>query len=160
MRRIGNVGDPEKGEPQSQEDPRKPLLLCVEDDPPNQLVARCKLARKYEILMASNASEACHLLVSRGQQISVILMDIELKESELNGIQLAKLIRGKLERSALPRYAQDVPVLDTPIVFVTAYGTKYDVGEMLDCGAKVVDKPVDFIELELCLTKLKLRKHR
>ena len=160
MRRIGNLGEPQQGEPRSDAVPRKPLLLCVEDDPPNQLVARCKLGRKYEVLIASNAAEACSFLLNQGQQLSVILMDIELKESELNGIQLAKLIRGRLERSALPRYAQDVPVLDTPIVFVTAYGTKYDVGEMLDCGAKVVDKPVDFIELELCLTKLKLRKHR
>ncbi len=155
MKRIGNIGEQEKPGV-----PGKPLLLYVEDDPTNQLVARCKLERKYELLLAGSAAEACTVLGRQGPELAVILMDIELKESEMNGIQLAKLIRGRLDRGAVPRYAKDVPVLDIPIIFVTAYGTKYDAEELRSCGARVIDKPVDFVDLETCLTKLKLRKLR
>lgn len=139
--------------------PRRELLLYVEDDDDNWEVAALRLRNCYEILRAPNAKEACKLLARKGRALSAILMDIELRGSELNGIQLTQLIRGKITLHGLPAYARGVPTLQTPIIFVTAHGARYsDTHLLLAGGDKVISKPVDFGALNVALTQLHLSR--
>ena len=137
----------------------KKLVLYVEDDPSNRQVAKFRLEKKYELLLAVSDKEACAILSRRHQDISIILLDIELKDSILSGIQIAKMLRGTLAESQKPDYAKSVPKLETPIIFVTAFGSKHPREELLGLGANdVILKPVDFVELEMAMTKVHLAR--
>jgi two-component system sensor histidine kinase/response regulator len=136
---------------------QRELVLYVEDDDDNWRVADLRLSDNYEILRAPNAREACRLLQQRGTEFAAILMDVELRGSDLNGIEITQLLRGKLVKSAMPDYAKSTPVLSTPIIFVTAHGAKYsDAHLLLAGGDKVIPKPVDFAVVSLALTQLHL----
>lgn len=135
----------------------KGLLLYVEDEAENREVARLRLSADYDLLFATNDVEACRLLAERGRDLAAVLMDIQLQGSALDGIALTRLVRGKLDRATLPRFAQDVPVLEVPILFVTAYGKKHPRTELDEAGGdELIAKPVDFVELTLALTRLHL----
>jgi CheY-like chemotaxis protein len=135
------------------------LVLYVEDDEANRQVAEFRLAKRYELVCAENDREACELLVQRGTEVAIILMDIELKGAQLNGVDLTRLIRGKLPRGDLPAYAQHVPTLDTPILFVTAYSMQYRRLELLGAGGdEVIAKPVDFVALHTAMTRVYLQR--
>ena len=137
----------------------KKVVLYVEDDPSNRQVAKFRLEKKYELLLAVSDKEACAILSRRHQDISIILLDIELKDSILSGIQIAKLLRGTLSEFQKPDYAKSVPKLETPIIFVTAFGSKHPREELLGLGANdVILKPVDFVELEMAMTKVHLAR--
>ncbi len=140
--------------------PRRNLLLYVEDVDDNWEVARLRLERTYDLIRASNDVEACTQVAAHGMNLYAILMDIELKGSRLDGIELTKLIRGKLVRNSLPDYARTCPVLtELPILFVTAYGGRYSAPELLSYGGnRLINKPVDFMDLTLTLTRLNLDK--
>lgn len=138
---------------------RRELLLYVEDDDENWHVAELRLSRLYRIHRATSSKHACELLREGGQVFSAILMDIELKGSELDGVALTKIIRGKPAMRGAPAYVAQVPVLDTPIIFVTAHNAKYsDEALMLAGGDKVIPKPVDFGTLNTALTHLYLSR--
>jgi CheY-like chemotaxis protein len=133
------------------------LLLYVEDNDDNWRVADLRLSDNYEIVRAATARDACRIIGQRGPELAAILMDIELRGSDLNGVELTELLRGKRPKSAAPDYAQGLPVLNTPIIFVTAHGAKYsDSFLLLVGGDKVIGKPVDFAALSLALTQLHL----
>jgi len=86
-------------------------------------------------------------------------MDIELGGSRLNGIQLTKLIRGTLSDSELPEYAKNVPLLEVPVLFVTAYGDAYPRSDLLACGANdVLSKPVNFTQMNIALANLYINR--
>src|SRR5262245_46594353 len=119
-------------------DPYKAVVLYVEDDEVNQQVARTRLAKKYDLLLASNDREACQLATEHSSKIVLVLMDIELKGSRLNGIDLTRLLRGKLDADQRPPYAQNVPSVDVPILFVTAYGQRFLQAELLGAGGDAV----------------------
>ncbi len=143
---------------QRTERPRE-LILYVEDEAENRDVASLRLRRSYELLLATNDQEACQLLKDRGTELSAILMDIQLKGSHLNGIELVQLIRGSLPESKHQPYTRGVPTLNIPILFVTAYGARYSNDELIAAGAqRVVAKPVNFAELTLALVDLHLKK--
>jgi CheY-like chemotaxis protein len=135
-------------------------LLYVEDDESNYRVAELRLNAGYELVRAADAEQTCRVLRERGPSLSAILMDIELRGSDLNGVELTKLIRGKSNELKLPSYAQGAPVLpNVPIIFVTAHGAKYSDAQLLSAGAdKVIPKPVDFAALNLALTQLHLSR--
>jgi CheY-like chemotaxis protein len=81
-------------------------------------------------------------------------MDIQLQGSKLNGIQLTRLIRGLATDFVIPGYAQNISVLDIPILFVTAYGSRYSEAELRDAGGSgSFHKPVDFIKIMGSLTR-------
>jgi CheY-like chemotaxis protein len=85
-------------------------------------------------------------------------MDIQLRGSDLNGVDLVELLRGNPNRRA-PAYAENAPTIKTPIIFVTAHGAKYpDSLLMMSGGDHVIAKPVDFSELNLALTRLHLSR--
>ena len=138
---------------------KKTVILYVEDDENNREVAMLRLANDYNLLLASGSQEACSILATRGAEIEAILMDIELQGSELDGIMLTKLIRGNLHQLDLPAYTKNVPKLDIPIFFVTAYGDRYSEEKLrLAGGNKTVRKPVDFAQLTLALTRIRLEQ--
>ncbi len=160
MKRIGSSRDADfdRGPPSVR--PVRELLLYVEDDDSNWQVAELRLASAYELLRASTSAEACRVLAARGHELSAILMDIELRGSELSGVELTKAIRGKRVTAELPAYARELPTLPhTPIIFVTAHGAKYSEAQLLLAGGdKVIAKPVDFGALSLALTQLHLSR--
>lgn len=138
---------------------RRELILYVEDDDDNWLVAELRLRAAYELLRATTSEQACRLLTQRGSELAAILMDIELRGSELNGVALTELLRGRHGRAGLPAYAQAVPTLSTPVLFVTAHGAKYSDAQLLAIGANaVIPKPVNFGELNIALTRLHLQR--
>ena len=138
--------------------PRK-LVLYVEDDADNREVASARLRKTYEILLAVDDITACKAIVQHGANLWLILMDIELKGSQLSGLDLARLVRGKLESRRLPDFAKEVPKLDVPIIFVTAYGNSYPRADLiLAGGGEVIDKPIDFIRLHSAITRQCLGK--
>ncbi len=154
MKPLTFTSKQEKGLDASQ----KKLVLYVEDDANNQQVVAYRIGKKYNLLFAANAEDACRILSERGKELFVVLMDIELKDSKLNGIELTKLIRGLLDRGHAPEYARLVPVLDLPVFLVTSYGKKYQ-ADLTSCGADgVVLKPVEFAELEEALINCKRTK--
>jgi len=138
---------------------KRELVLYVEDEPENRDVAELRLRRSYDLLLAATDEEACRIIKERGAELSAILMDIQLKGSVLDGIALVKLFRGTLPTTELPAFARDVPVIATPILFVTAYGARYSEPELLAAGAqRRVTKPVNFSDLTLALVDLHLRR--
>jgi len=138
--------------------PRK-LVLYVEDDEANRQVANVRLERKYDMLAAANDREACKFMVEQGARLSLILMDIELRGSTLNGIDLTRLVRGNLIGPNLPEYATKVPQLDLPILFVTAYDQRYRKPELLAAGAdEVIPKPIDFVALHTAMARVYVRR--
>jgi CheY-like chemotaxis protein len=139
-------------------EPRK-LVLCVEDEPDNRQVVSARLARNCDLVVAADDREACQALLEHGSKLSIILMDIELKGSLLNGVDLTRLLRGKLSRTQVPDFAAAVPQLDTPVLFVTAYGQRYRRSELLMAGAdEIIQKPVDSVELHTAMTRVYLAR--
>jgi len=135
------------------------LVLYVEDDRDNREVACARLDKKYKILLAGNDREACQAFCKEGANLALVLMDIELKGSRLNGIDLTRLIRGKLDSPNIPFYATAVPQLHVPVLFVTAYGRNYNRAELLRAGGDdVIQKPIDFVELHSAMTRAYLSR--
>jgi CheY-like chemotaxis protein len=133
---------------------KRPPVLYVEDNDDNWHVTELRLGRSYDLVRAKTDREACKIL-AEPRDLYAILMDVELSGSRLNGIQLTQLIRGTLPDSALPEYARKVPLLEVPVLFVTAYGNAYPRSDLLACGADdVLGKPVNFTQMNLALANL------
>jgi DNA-binding response OmpR family regulator len=135
---------------------KRSILLCVEDDLTNGDLLKMRLRKKYDVLVARDDREACKLISEHSGEIEVFLMDIHMQNSELNGIQLVKLVQGKLNRDLVPDYASQVPLVDKPVIFITAFGNQYPEVKQID--ALLVHKPVNFVELEMALAQVLLKK--
>jgi CheY-like chemotaxis protein len=130
-------------------------LLYVEDDDENWHVAELRLGGDFELVRAANARDACRVLKDSAGSLMAILMDIELRGSELNGIELTELFRGKRPTRQLPDYARNMPTFTNPIIFVTAHGARYSDVELMLFGAdRVIQKPVNFNALSLALQSI------
>src|SRR4051812_16339010 len=70
----------------------RPRILYVEDEDFNFEIAAAKLEDKYILDRAQNAAEAFEQL--RRNTYCAVFMDIELHGSELNGIEIAQVLRG------------------------------------------------------------------
>jgi CheY-like chemotaxis protein len=160
MKRIGSKNEPGLGGPSADRLVHREQLLYVEDDDSNWRVAELRLSQGYELIRASNSEQACRIAQQRGLALAAVLMDIELRGSELNGVELTKLFRGKPGERELPGYARGLPTLDgVPIIFVTAHGAKYSDADLIAAGGdKVIAKPVDFGALSVALTQLHLAR--
>jgi CheY-like chemotaxis protein len=135
------------------------LVLYIEDDLTNQEVAKARLTKTYDLILAGDDKSACSALIEHGSQLSMILMDIELKGSRLSGVELAALVRGKLDPRRIPPYGVAVPKLDVAIIFVTAYGKSYPRTDLLLAGGgEVIDKPINFVQLHTAMTREYLAK--
>ncbi|MCA9580437.1 MAG: hypothetical protein KC416_01505 [Myxococcales bacterium] len=124
----------------------------------NFRVANLILQGSYELLHAMNDREACRILEERGKDLYVILMDIQLVGSQLDGVEITRLVRGTLPDKDIPPYARGVPSLpDTPVLFLTAYGSMYPESVLRNAGGnKLLTKPVNATSLELALTSFHL----
>jgi serine/threonine protein kinase/CheY-like chemotaxis protein len=161
LKRVKTPSSPKEGLKLAQKGPEKKRdrVLYVEDEAENRDVAELRLRRSYELLLAKNDEEACRILRDEGATLSAILMDIQLKGSALDGIELVHLIRGTLPDDKKPSYARGIAPLKLPVFFVTAYGGRYSTDELLKAGAeRVVSKPVNFAELTLALIDVHLKK--
>lgn len=135
------------------------LVLYIEDDEDNRQVASFRLEKKYKLVFATTDREACEAFIKYGSELALILMDIELRGSILNGLDLTRLVRGQLDSPKIPSFAAAVPKLETPIIFVTAYGQLYRRSELLAAGAdEIIQKPVDFVELHTAMARAYLRR--
>jgi len=134
---------------------QRDTLLYVEDDDENWDVAELRLGHAYHMLRAATSEQACRIVRERGRELTAILMDIELRGSELDGAELTELFRGKRLSRTLPDYAHDLPPIVKPIIFVTAHGARYSDVELMLFGAdQVIAKPVNFGALTLALGTL------
>ena len=132
----------------------KRKLLYVEDDSISWLAAEASLESKYSMFRARNAREAFALLADHS--FDIVLMDVQLRNSELDGVGIAKVLRGQI---APPHYASDYTSDGTKIIFVTAYSACYDRSELMEMGGDdVVSKPVDFTRLSLAMSRLVVRR--
>jgi CheY-like chemotaxis protein len=129
-------------------------LLYVEDEDLNWFVTERRLREDYDIERARDARELCERV--RAQVYDLVLMDIQLSGSSHDGVQLTKHMRGTLGDASLqatPPWTRDVP-----IVFVTAYGSIYTKDDLVKVGGDdAIPKPVNFVVLSGCITRLLLR---
>lgn len=154
MKRIERIPE-HSGAERAREHGKRPLVLYVEDDDQNWDVANLRLSESFAMLRAKNAEQACGVVRERVGELAAILMDIELRGSDLNGVQLTELFRGKLAAHDLPLYAQGLPAVMKPIIFVTAHGARYSDVELMLFGADtVIQKPVNFTSLNFALAGL------
>lgn len=140
---------------------RRELLLYVEDNDDNWEVAQLRLGKAYDLLRASTDEEACRMIREHRGEIDVILMDIELMGSQLNGVELTQLLRGNPlpDGRPLPEFARGLPPLSKPVIYVTARGAHYPDTQLMRSGAdKVISKPVDFMQLQMALSELVLER--
>lgn len=130
-------------------------ILYVEDEDANWDVTQLSLRGKYELTRARTSEEACAMLKDRAAHYDLVLMDIQLKGSSLNGIQTCAALTGR-EWSDMPDFARNVR-FHGPIVFVTAYAGLHRRDELKASGARdVISKPVDFTHLLMLLSRLAL----
>jgi CheY-like chemotaxis protein len=134
-------------------------VLYVEDEQSNWDVAELRLKPRFNLLWARSAEEACTILRQHNGQFLAVLMDIQLKGSALDGIQLTRLLKGKPVDFAVPQFAQALPRLEAPVFFVTAFGSLHPEAALNEAGGEgLVPKPVDFIKLVTMLARANARK--
>jgi CheY-like chemotaxis protein len=140
----------------------RPVVVYVEDDADTFKVAALRLQSKYRLLWAQNDQEAIDLLAFHQRALHAVLMDIELRGSALDGLDLVRLLRGQpvLRSSAhahepLPEYMKKMPRLPAvPIIVLTAYTTRYTEADAKAVGAThFATKPIDFTRLNLALAQ-------
>ncbi len=129
-------------------------ILYVEDEDMNWEVAEHALRSRYKLTRARNAHEAFAAVTK--DRFDAILMDIQLKGSSLDGIEITRVLKGL--PIAKPKDNAVAP-LQTPIIFVTAFASLYSKDTLqASGGAEVLTKPVDFATLSLTLTRLMMRE--
>jgi CheY-like chemotaxis protein len=136
--------------------PRRPVLY-VEDEDVNWELTERHLRRKFVLDRARNAKEAFRLL--RSKTYEAVLMDIQLHGSDLNGIEIVRILRDRFD-GPVPSYAAGVTVpKEIPIFFVTAYSARYGEDTLKSFGGdRLITKPVDFMKLNVALAKVSFAK--
>ncbi len=143
-------------EQRSAEASSKLNILYVEDEDTNWEVTEFSLRTRCQLTRARTDREAFTKL--RRHSFDLILMDIQLAGSALNGIEITRVLRRSFT-GALPEYAVGVSAPDVPIVFVTAYASAYARKDLVRVGGnESIYKPVDFVRLQLVLSRLMVSK--
>jgi len=129
----------------------KKKILYVEDIQTNWEICKIHLDDLYEMHHAATTFAAIDQL--KAHTFDMILMDIELQGSDMDGITLTQALKGKLE--APPPYIQEVGTIETPIVFLTAYTSVYGRSTAHRAGGNdLFSKPVDFELLKLSIERI------
>ena len=134
----------------------RPVVVYVEDDADTFKIAALRLKTKYRLIWAQNDVEAVDLISFHHRELFAVLMDIELRGSTLDGLDLVRLLKGHpLVRTQIPAFARRLPVLHTvPVIVLTAYSARYTEAEVHAVGAAhFVTKPIDFTRLNLALAQ-------
>ena len=130
-------------------------LLYVEDEDTNWEVTEFALRDRYHLTRARNAAE-CFATLAR-KRFDLLLMDIQLSGSDLNGMDLTRILKGKFT-GQVPTYGQGITTPDLPIIFVTAYTARYNKQDLIAAGgADLITKPVNFTALSLAVSRLLLQ---
>ena len=128
-------------------------ILYVEDDDSNWLVLEAALRGDYLLKRAATSEEALEALEDHA--FDLILMDIFLKGSALNGFELTQYLKKTHDAAelfaSLPAMER---AIDTPIIFVTANHSDFGKGDFKQAGAlDVVGKPVNMAALHRSMKK-------
>ncbi len=129
-------------------------VLYVEDDDTSWELSQLAMRGVLSMHRARNSREAFGLLMRNPYDL--ILMDIELAGSDLNGLEITQALRGR-HPGVLPAYATLLTPeqRDLPVVFVTAYQARYKPEDLYAAGGDaLVAKPVDFTRLRLVIARL------
>lgn len=78
-------------------------VLIVEDDPINMLIARKLLEKHFKISTAVNGIDALNFI--KNQAFDVVLMDINLGDDTLDGVEVMHRIKSNFPESNLKIYA-------------------------------------------------------
>jgi len=119
-----------------QEDHSKPSILIVEDNKELQSFISNSLRKEYHIYKADNGHEAMKVLDEK--PIDLIISDIMMPI--MNGYELCKEVKGKLEYSHIP------------VILLTAKQSLRSKIEGLEMGADVyIEKPfsIDYVSLQI-----------
>ena len=117
-------------------------VLYVEDNEANWAITEMSLRDAYHLELATNSDKAIELL--NIHRFDLILMDIELQGSRLDGIEITRAIRGG-----------GLSYANVPIIFVTAYSARYSRSDLIAAGGDdLVEKPVDFPKLQRSMAQL------
>jgi len=134
-----------------------PKVLYVEDNEANWDITSVSLGGHYQLKQAKTSLEAFKIL--KDETFDIILMDIELQASDLNGIEITRCLRGLRDDDA-PDYASGIYCHESAIIFVTAYTAEYDQATLLEAGGDgLISKPVDFAKLNFTMTKAVVGQH-
>ena len=129
----------------------KKRILYVEDIKTNWEICKIHLEEIYEMHHADTSFAAIDQL--KTHDFDLILMDIELQGSDMDGITLTQALKGKLE--APPAYVQEVGIIETPIIFLTAYTSVYGRSTAHKAGGTdLFSKPVDFEGLKRSIERV------
>ncbi|MEC9466428.1 MAG: response regulator [Myxococcota bacterium] len=136
--------------PEAPTGPKK-RILYVEDILTNWEICKIHLEDSYEMHHAGTTFAAIDQL--KAHDFDLILMDIELQGSDMDGITLTQALKGKLE--APPPYVQEVGTIETPIIFLTAYTSVYGRSTAHKAGGiDLFSKPVDFEGLKRSIERV------
>ena len=127
-------------------------ILYVEDEDTNWEVAQLWLRDKFCLTRARNDREVFELLEK--EDFDLILMDIQLSGSTLNGVDITKILRGR-GMATIPAFAENADYKNARIIFVTAYSARYSRNELVEAGGdEMLAKPVNFRRLSMTISKL------
>lgn len=116
----------------------KKVILLVDDDPAILNAFKQLVGEKYELVFAENAEYALHLFKQK-KAYNLIILDYRLPD--MDGVALFKKIR-KEDRV-------------TPILFISAYGSKELLAQMIDVRPHgFIDKPWSNEQLEQKIARL------
>lgn len=108
----------------------QPKVLIIEDDAINAFVLQKFIEKKYTAVLAKNGHEALDLV--QQESFDVILMDINLGDENLDGVQLLQKIR------AIPSYS------NATIFAVTSFAMRGDKESFLAAGFdRYFSKPIE-----------------
>jgi signal transduction histidine kinase/CheY-like chemotaxis protein len=121
---------------------QQPLILLVEDNAINQLVAKTILNKfGYEVQIANDGQEAVDILET--QEFAAVLMDYQMPV--MDGLEATRTIRSR-EKESLRKKAV--------IIAMTANAMKGDKEDCLDAGMDdYIAKPIDSAMLDATLKK-------
>jgi CheY-like chemotaxis protein len=154
MKKRKRIGLMSRSQSSPQMSGNLPEILYVEDENANYEVTELRLRGSYRLVRATTDRETFDVLRTDPSRFKAILMDIRLKGSKLDGIQITRTLRGAPELPP-PEYAQGVLYPDMPIIFVTAYVGRYNREMLMEAGGdELVAKPVDFLLLTQALTNI------
>lgn len=111
---------------------KKKQILLVEDDSINAFVIQKFLEKDFQITHANSSSKALSFVHSTTNQFDVVLMDINLGDEKIGGIELLKEFRTS-------QLLQNIP-----IIAVTAFANNNEAQELLAEGFNAyLSKPVE-----------------
>lgn len=116
------------------------ILLIEDDESIRSVIATNFVSNGFSVAEAATASEGIRLLESNDFDLALI----DLRLPDRTGIEIIREVR---------------PLIDIPLVILTAYGNTSDVVEALEAGADdFLAKPIDLHELQARLRAL-LRRY-